>query len=228
MGVTKTDYMRGMQCPKMLWLDGHKREERVIPPEVQEKLDLGNEFGDEAMGMFGAYEEMTAYKADGRLDHTAMIKRTKACIEGGTPVICEAAFSVFGHYCAVDILRKTDGGYEMYEVKNSDSVKEQFVKDVGFQLYIAVLCGVQITRCFVVYRGEEDGQGAKYRIEDVTERAEKYAVEVKKNIFRLSKVKQLKEEPTAQIGARCDEPYECWYKGYCARLAKKENGENAE
>lgn len=25
MGVTKTDYMRGMQCPKMLWLDRHKK-----------------------------------------------------------------------------------------------------------------------------------------------------------------------------------------------------------
>ena len=35
MGVTKTDFMRGMQCPKMLWLDAHKREERIIPLEVQ-------------------------------------------------------------------------------------------------------------------------------------------------------------------------------------------------
>lgn len=42
MGVTKTDYMRGMQCPKMLWLDKHKPEEKVIPPEVQERLDEGN------------------------------------------------------------------------------------------------------------------------------------------------------------------------------------------
>ena len=46
MGVTKTDYMRGMQCPKMLWLDRHKPKEKVIPPEVQERLDEGNRFGD--------------------------------------------------------------------------------------------------------------------------------------------------------------------------------------
>ena len=49
MGVTKTDYMRGVQCPKMLWLDRHKPEEKVIPPEVQERLDEGNRFGDSAM-----------------------------------------------------------------------------------------------------------------------------------------------------------------------------------
>ena len=61
MGLTKTDFMRGIQCPKMLWLDKHKPGLRVIPPEVRARLDAGNEFGDRAMGMFGPYEEMTVY-----------------------------------------------------------------------------------------------------------------------------------------------------------------------
>ena len=51
MAITKTDFMRGMQCPKMLWLDKHRPGLKVIPPEIQEKLDAGNEFGDRAMGM---------------------------------------------------------------------------------------------------------------------------------------------------------------------------------
>ncbi|MBO5567637.1 MAG: hypothetical protein J6A79_01650 [Clostridia bacterium] len=49
MGITKTDFMRGMQCPKMLWLDKHKPKLKVIPPEVQRRLDAGNDFGDQAM-----------------------------------------------------------------------------------------------------------------------------------------------------------------------------------
>lgn len=49
MGITKTDYMRGMQCPRMLWLDKHKPEERIIPPQVQQRLDEGNAFGDAAI-----------------------------------------------------------------------------------------------------------------------------------------------------------------------------------
>ena len=61
MAITKTDFMRGMQCPKMLWLDKHKPKLKVIPPEVQRRLDAGNDFGDRAMGMFGPYEEMTVY-----------------------------------------------------------------------------------------------------------------------------------------------------------------------
>ena len=41
--------MRGMQCPKMLWLDKHRPDLKVIPPEIQAKLDAGNDFGDLAM-----------------------------------------------------------------------------------------------------------------------------------------------------------------------------------
>ena len=69
MGITKTDFMRGMQCPKMLWLDKHRPNLKVIPPEVQEKLDAGNEFGDRAMSMFGEYEEMTVYLPGRQIDY---------------------------------------------------------------------------------------------------------------------------------------------------------------
>ena len=94
MGVTKTDYMRGMQCPKMLWLDKHKPEEKVIPPEVQERLDEGNRFGDSAMGMFGSFVETTTYRDDGRLDYAAMIAKTNECIHNGTPVILRGRFPI--------------------------------------------------------------------------------------------------------------------------------------
>ena len=88
MGITKTDFMRGMQCPKMLWLDEHKRDERIISPEVQARLDKGNEFGDGAMGMFGSYKETTTLKENGWLDYTAMLEKTKAWIDDGTELIC--------------------------------------------------------------------------------------------------------------------------------------------
>ena len=46
MGITKTDFVRGMQCPKMLWLDHHKPEQKEIPPAVQDRLNRGNDYGD--------------------------------------------------------------------------------------------------------------------------------------------------------------------------------------
>ncbi len=218
MGVTKTDYMRGMQCPKMLWLDKHKPELKIIPPEVQEALDKGNEFGDRAMGMFGEYVEMTTYREDGRLDFSAMLQKTQEHLQDGTPVLCEAAFRYYGNYCAVDILRRTDSGFSLYEVKNSDSVKEQFVKDVGFQLYILTRCHVRVVKCFIVTRGEEPDL---FAVTDVTAQAREYSRTINDNIWRLGKIKMQKEEVEAETGTRCEQPYRCWYWEYCHAEEKK-------
>ena len=77
MGITKTDFMRGMQCRKMLWLDKHKPNLKVIPPEIQKRLDAGNDFGDRAMAMFGEYEEMTVYRPGTAIPDTkAMVEKT--------------------------------------------------------------------------------------------------------------------------------------------------------
>lgn len=134
MALTKTNFMRGMQCPKMLWLDKHKPDLKEIPPEVQAKLDAGNDFGNRAMGMFGPYEEMTIYCPGTTVpDKKAMLEKTQDALSRGVEVICEAAFSNYDNYCAVDILRKTETGYDLYEVKNAPEVADQHIRDAGFQ-----------------------------------------------------------------------------------------------
>ena len=147
MAITKTDFMRGMQCPKMLWLDKHKPQMRVIPPEIQARLDAGNDFGDRAMGMFGPYEEMTVYRPGTTIpDKKAMLANTEDALRRGVPVICEAAFSNYNNYCAADIIRKTEDGYDLYEVKNTAEVHDQFIRDAGFQYYIISRSGLRIGR----------------------------------------------------------------------------------
>ena len=103
MGVTKTDFVRGMQCPKMLWLDRHKPELREIPPAVQDRLDRGNDFGDQMMGIFGPYVEVQEYYPGTKHpDQVRMAVKTAELIAAGTKIICEAAFmDVAGNYCAV-------------------------------------------------------------------------------------------------------------------------------
>ena len=129
MALTKTNFMRGMQCPKMLWLDRHKPSLMVIPPEIQERLNAGNEFGDRAMGMFGPYEEMTVYRPGTTIpDKKAMLANTEDALSRGVEVICEAAFCNYNNYCAADILRKTETGYDLYEVKDAREVSPQHIK----------------------------------------------------------------------------------------------------
>ena len=214
MGITKTDFMRGMQCPKMLWLDKHKPRLRVIPPEVQQRLDAGNDFGDRAMGMFGPFEEMTVFRPGTRIpDKKAMAEKTAEHLLLGTPVIAEAAFLYYNNYCAVDILRKTGTGYDMYEVKNSGGVHPQFVRDAGFQQYIVSRAGVKLERIFIVLPG---GEGEEPFVpHEITKEAKTLSGWVNDHIWTLNRMQKEKEEPAICPGEQCSSPYECWYAAYC-------------
>ena len=198
MAITKTDFMRGMQCRKMLWLDKHKPSLRVIPPEIQERLDAGNDFGDRAMGMFGPYEEMTVYLPGKQI-----------------PDKKEAAFSNYNNYCAVDILRKTSSGYDFYEVKNASEVHEQFIKDAGFQYYIISRCGVKIGHIYIVTHGPDEEN--PFVPVEITSQAKEYYRWINEHIWDLNRMQKEKDEIQVEPGEQCTSPYECWYYGHCHR-----------
>ena len=220
MAITKTDFMRGMQCRKMLWLDRHKPSLRVIPPETQARLDAGNDFGDRAMAMFGPYEEMTVYRPGTRIpDKKAMIENTRDAIARGVDVICEAAFSNYNNYCAVDLFRKTQTGYEIYEVKNAPQVYDQFIRDAGFQNYIITRCGYRVEKIYIVTHGPDEEN--PFVPVDVTEAARGYYSWINDNIWALNRMWKEKEEVRAEPGEQCTKPYECWYYDYCHGTMKE-------
>ena len=214
MAMSKTSFMRGVQCPKMLWLDRHKPEQKIIPPYIQKRLDAGNNFGDQAMGMFGPYEEMTVYLPETTIPDTKkMIANTEDAIRRGVDVICEAAFSNYNNYCAADILRRTDDGYDLYEVKNSPEVDEQYIKDAGFQNYIISRCGVKIEHIYIVIHGKEEKK--PFVPVDVTNQAKGYYNWINDNIWNLNRLQKELDEIQIKPGEQCSKPYECWYYGYC-------------
>ena len=235
MPISKTDFIRGLQCEKMLWLDAHAPEHKIIPPEVQAKLDAGNEFGDKAMGIFSEFCETTTYREDGRLYYAAMIEKTQNLLSDGAPVICEAAFTWYGNYCAADILRREGNGYVLYEVKNTFRVRKEFVTDLGFQALILKKCGVKVTSCKLILRGDTPPEECvlppdepfekeewveqadfTYRIVDVTKGARVAERLASDRIFELGKLKRRDAlMPDITPSEHCEKPYRCWYYDFC-------------
>lgn len=240
MPISKTDFLRALQCKKMLWLDSHMPEQKMIPPETQKKLDAGNEFGDKAMGIFGPFIETTSFHKDGRLDFASMIEKTRLLVDSEFPSICEAAFSWYGNFCAVDILRFKETGYAMYEVKNAYDPRPEFIVDLGFQRFILRKCEVNLLGSYLVLRGDEpletalkkDAElkkqathgcvqrifhdGVAYKIVNVTTAAKTVERMAEKRIFEFGKLKRKDAEmPCVQPGKQCDKPYRCWYYEFC-------------
>ena len=206
-----------MQCPRMLWLDRHKPQLRIIPPEIRAKLDAGNEFGDKAMAMFGPYEEMTIFRPGTDIpDKRKMAQKTQLHLLLGTPVICEAAFINYNNYCAADILKKTEdgAGYDFYEVKNSPELRDQYVRDAAFQYYIMNRCKAKIRRIFIVLHGPDEEN--PFLPVEITGEAKALVSWINDHIWDLNRIKRQKKEPDIQPGDQCTCPYECWYRAYCS------------
>ena len=77
MYLSKSKYVRGLQCPKMLWMDKYMPEQAPENPNLEAIFATGNMVGDLAMQYFGDFVEVTELKEDGKLDLGKMIERTK-------------------------------------------------------------------------------------------------------------------------------------------------------
>ncbi|MBO4561993.1 MAG: DUF2779 domain-containing protein [Clostridia bacterium] len=227
--LSKSKYCQLRQCPKLAWLSKYKPEEQTITPDLQARFDAGNEIGDLAMGLFGDFVEVTAYDGE-KLDLARMIERTKEEMDRGTEVICEASFSFGGLYCAVDILKRENGGWAIYEVKSSTHAnKDVYAADVAYQKYVLTHCGVNVTGTYVVVLNSEyvfDGTldiNGLFRIEDVSKAVEAESREIESVLALGEKFLLSDEEPAIDLSEACNHPYACPYWDYCTRDLPKPN-----
>ena len=85
-----------------------------------------------------------------KLDIPKMIEKTKQYMLDGLDNICEASFNYNGLYCAVDILRKQDNGYAIYEVKSSTHEDNYvYIVDIAYRHILPLIFGLLL---FCSYR----------------------------------------------------------------------------
>lgn len=222
MYFSKSRYCEFCQCGKISWLRKNKPYELAQDAGVLSRFETGSEVGDLAMGYFGDFVEVTAFK-DGMLDLDRMKENTRAELEKNTPVICEAAFDFGGLYCAVDILRREGGGWSIYEVKSSTNAnKDVYMLDVAYQKYVLEHCGINVTGTYVmcidntyVFDGTFDLHKF-FKIIDVSEEVAKKLPEVGENLKNAEKILSSETEPDIDIGLQCSSPYDCGFWNYCA------------
>jgi len=159
--VSKTDYMRWQECSKNAWLAIHKPDFYYSFEPSEFELAL-RETGEKVEGIARGLSP-DGVLVEGR-DEAAQ-KLTRKFIDAKTPVIFQPVFSKDGFLAAADILKfnTETGGYTIYEVKSSSSVKKEYLHDVAFQTSLLRRCGLKIDQVFLVHlnpdyvrRGELD------------------------------------------------------------------------
>ena len=224
---SKSKYCGLWQCPKIAWLRKYKPEEFAADDALEDKRKKGQEVGELAKSIFGDYVDLTVMNGDD-LNIPEMIRRTKTEMEKGSPVICEAAFEWNGLYCAVDILKKEDEGWAIYEVKSSTKDdKAVYFADVAYQNYVLKNCGVNVCGSYLVVLNNEyvfDGEldiSELFKITDVTQEAASQEMIIEPNLKKAEKILSSDEEPAIDLSMGCHDPYDCGFWNYCARELPK-------
>ncbi len=215
--LSKSQYLRGRQCLKSLWLYKFKPELRdQIGLEQQAIFNAGTEVGILAQdyfpgGVLVPYDGLTlAEQTD----------KTRLAIDAGSNVIYEATFQYQGVLVKADILVRGTDGWELYEVKGSTAVKDVYLEDIAVQQYVLAGSGSPVSRAHLIHvdnryvrQGPIDLKQL-FRVVDVSSAVKPYLSSVPSQLEQMRAAIQ-GEMPCITIGPHCNSPYPCDFAGHC-------------
>ena len=224
MDLSKSKYCNALQCKKMLWLEKNKPNEKK---ELKNNnvFENGNTTHEVARYLFGEHINI---EYDENLQE--MINNTISTIESyQNIIITEASFNYNNNFCSVDILKKDNNKYEIYEVKSSTKLKDIYIKDISYQYYILTNLGLNVTKCSIIYinnkyiRDESINLEELFTINNVTKEVKELQEEVENNIIEINNYMKQTNEPKEDIDIKCFKPYPCQFFDYCKKHLQENN-----
>jgi hypothetical protein len=217
--LSKSLFMRGLQCHKSLYLHKHQPELKGEPtPELLALWRTGREVGAFAHQLFPGGVEIPF---DG-LSKPEQLSKTREEIAKGAKVLYEATFSFDDVFVKADILCRSGLGFDLYEVKNSTEVKDHFPDDVAIQYYVLSGSGIPVRKAYLVhinneyFRKGEIVPGELFTIEDVTKLVREKQSSIPELLAAMRKMLGGKA-PNIDIGPYCEKPYDCDFIDHCWR-----------
>lgn len=210
--LSKSDFMKFLQCEKYLWLYKNRRD--LLPEEVSEQqqaiFDQGFAVEDYAAKLLpGAEPQLVA---------RAPWKGAGGGAAGGSATTAQVML-----YARADLVTHDEDSdtYDIYEVKSTTQVKPEHLPDLAFQKLTFEQAGYKIRKTAIVHLNNEYvRQGAidaheLLIIEDITSDVEAAQKEIEPLIPEAIAAMQRPHEPHVKIVKQCSTPYECPFIPYC-------------
>ena len=218
--LSKSSFLRGLQCPKSLYLYKNSFKKKDPPsPEQQAIFERGTVVGKIARRLFPNGVDATPSSV---FKYADSVELTRDLIAKKTPVIYEAAFQADKTLVAMDILVLRDNNhYEAFEVKSSARVTPQAIMDAALQFYIIQAAGIDLCDISILtvnssyVRKEELNYAELFTQRSVMTEVLHLQSQIKENLVRLLEVAQSKTMPEVEIDRHCFSPYPCDFIGTC-------------
>jgi hypothetical protein len=219
--LSKSQYLRGLQCPKALWLHRYRPDLKPdIPPARQYLFDSGREVGRLAQSYFqGGVEIVAAYnRIEEAVRSTIIESRRKPAA-----LFEAAALTTDGAYSRIDIMchEGKAEAWDLVEVKSTTVVKDYHLDDMAFQRYTFVTAGYEIGNSFLMHI---DNTYVKrntidvfklFRLNDCSDIVRERMSEVPDDLSRFKSILITSIEPEVAIGKHCTTPFDCDFIPYC-------------
>ena len=213
--LSKSKYIRGLQCDRALWLDVFNPRLAKYTREQMQRFDRGREFEYSFKNTFPNGIDISAElkrNVDAYPELTAMYLDKEEEVD-----LFEAGFLYDDVLVLADVVHKNaDGSLNIYEVKSGNVLSDTYRRDAALQHYVISHCR-SINKFCVVYNGLDGVNGSNgFNVVDLTEELEEQHGEITRNIAAMKEILR-RGEPDTPTGAHCLEPYACPYQHYCAQ-----------
>jgi len=208
--LSKSRYVNGLQCPKLLWIATNEPE-RIPQPDaaMQHIFDQGHLVGELAKKLFPGGTDVPAE------DFMGNIVMTKDLLQQRRPLY-EAGVLAGQIYSRADILNPVNKDeWDIIEVKSSTSVKDINYHDVSFQKLCWEDSGVKIRKCFLAFinnqyvRNGEVKPDELFTVQDITDEVTTASEGMRDRISEMLDIIGKTTCPEMDIGPHCNNPYDC-------------------
>jgi predicted RecB family nuclease len=217
--LSKSTFLRGLQCTKSLYLYKNFINLRDQPSSEQKAIfDRGNKIGLIAQQLFPGGTDATPSK---RSDYRLAVENTQLLISQGVEVIYEAAFQYNGVLAILDILVKEKNQWYAYEVKSATKISNAYLLDASLQYWVITNSGLSLDDISLVFinnqyiRNGEVNPNELFSRKSVKEIALKQQDKISNQVMELKQVIANPEMPPIAIGEHCFIPYNCDFMGTC-------------
>ena len=211
--LTKSRFLQFQKCNRLLWLHANHRN-------IKRQKDFKFGYETEKVKQLAYTLFPDSILQINTADKDTNINITRKNLQQGKTIL-NAAFGMDELYTQIDILEYTEEGWNVYELKNTPTLKKRDnVNELSFQKYVLEKSGIEVSKCYVIIidseyvKKEEVLPADLFIITDFTAEVNQFYAMETENIVSSAKDSLMVQELNS-FELQCKSPKSCKANEIC-------------